>query len=307
MKIIRGIDKIKKFKKPVVALGVFDGVHRGHRVILKAAAAKARNIHGTSVIVTFCPHPQKQESLSSLEHRLNLIKELGLDYAIVINFNKKFASMPAVDFVKNILVNKIGVRYIYIGENFRFGKNAEGDCQTLKILSRKYDFELKVFKEIRINNKAVSSTYIRGLIKNGQIIKAKNLLLRPVSILGTVIRGASFASSLGFPTANIDPHHEVIPPDGVYAVRIIFAGRKYDGACYIGPKPGFLDNKIKTKALNNIEVFIFNFRKNIYGRDLEVQFLKKIRKARKFNSIHELAAQIKKDILAIDSRHNMCR
>jgi riboflavin kinase/FMN adenylyltransferase len=214
MKIIFGLKKIKKFRKPVVALGVFDGVHRGHINILKSAVAKARRIKGTSVVLTFWPHPQKEESLYSLAHRLKLVGGLGIDAAIVIRFNPAFARISAEDFIKNILIKKIGAEYIYVGKNFRFGKNAKGDFKLLEKLSRVYNFQLKLFAVIRTKHQSVSSTYIRQLIKGGNLQAAQKLLTRPVSVFGTVIKGASLARSLGFPTANINPHHEVLPPSG---------------------------------------------------------------------------------------------
>jgi riboflavin kinase / FMN adenylyltransferase len=310
MKVVKGIRNILRFKKPVVALGVFDGVHRGHRVILKAAVDKALKVKGTSIALTFWPHPRGEESLYSLEHRLKLVGELGIDVCVVINFNRRFAAMPAEDFVENILIKNIGAHYIFIGENFRFGKDAEGGLGMLELFAKRYNFGLKAFSVIRTRHKPISSTLIRSLIKKGDIHSAEKLLGRPVSILGTVIKGASFAKSLGFPTANIDPHHEVIPPDGVYSVRVMLSGKAYGGACYIGPKPRFLKQGQKPKAQGvgkNIEVHIFNFNNNIYGKILEVQFLKKIRKAKNFNSISLLTVQIKKDILAINSHHKLCR
>jgi len=291
MKVIYGVNKIRKFRKPVVALGVFDGVHRGHINILKGAVKKAGSIKGTSMVLTFWPHPQKEESLYSLEHRLRLISELGIDVCIVINFNQKFAKISAIDFIKNILFKKIHAHYIYVGKNFRFGKNAEGDFKTLVGLSKIYNFKIKVFGVIKIRNRPISSTYIRTLIKKGRLVLARKLLTRPVSILGTVIRGVSLARKLGFPTANINPHHEVIPPHGVYAVRIIFNGRKFNGICYIGCRPTFLSKS------ENVEVYIFNFNKNIYGKYLEIQFLREIREEKRFASASSLIEQIKKDIL----------
>jgi len=301
MKIIYGINRIKKFKKPVVALGVFDGVHRGHINILKSTVIKAKSIKGTSMVLTFWPHPQKEESLYSLEHRLRLIEERGLDVCIVINFNKKFAQVSAVDFIKDVLFNNIGANYVSVGKNFRFGKNAEGNFKTLERLSKIYNFKLKLFNVIKINNNAVSSTYIRALIKKGELIRAQKLLTRPVSILGTVSKGISLGRKIGFPTANIDPHHEVIPPPGVYAVRVFFKNKKFYGACYIGSKPTFLTNNAQ-----RIEVYIFNFKKNIYGKYLEMQFIKKIRDEKRFGSISALATQIKKDATIVKrmfSRH----
>ena len=293
MKIIRGIGKIKKFRNSVVALGVFDGVHRGHIQILKGAVRKARSINGTSVVVTFWPHPQSQESLYSLEHRLRLISQLGVDACIVVNFNKKFANITALNFVRHILVQKIGVNEVYVGKNFRFGKNAKGDIKTLSKLALLYNFRLKAFEVISSRGLSISSTYIRSLIKNGNLDIARKLLSRPVAVLGTVTRGVRLGRRLGFPTANIDPHHEVIPPSGIYAVKVIFKGRVFLGACYIGTRPTLNERNIKT----HIEVFIFGLNKNIYGEYLEIQFLRKIRKDRKFNSLAALSAQIEKDIL----------
>lgn len=300
MKIISGLKQPKKFKNPVVALGVFDGVHLGHRKILDAAVAKARSIGGVSIVLTFWPHPQKEESLYSLEHRLRLISRLGVDICIVISFNKRFAGIKAVDFIKNVLSKKIRAKYIYVGKNFRFGKGAQGNLKTLEKLSEDYNFKLRAFDVVRINSLPISSTFIRSLIKKGRLSAARKLLGRPVSILGTVIRGSSLASSWGFPTANINPHHEVIPPAGIYAAGIIFGNNKFQGVCYIGTRPTLAHKKTKTrKSLPvHIEVHIFNFKRNVYGKYLEIQFVRRIRKEKKFASSRALIEQIKKDLSA---------
>jgi len=299
MKIIYGINKIRKFKKPVVALGVFDGVHIGHQRILKAAVDKARRIKGTSMVVTFWPDPHKEESLYSLEHRLGLIDVLGIEACIVIKFDKKFSGISAEGFVKDILVKKISAKYIYVGKNFRFGKQGRGDFKILAKLSDPCHFKLKVFELIKINNQPISSTYIRRLVTDGKIDKARKLLFKPVSILGTVIKGSSLATRLGFPTANINPHHEVLPPCGVYAVSIKLDNKNFKGACYIGSKPTFPHQTPNTKhqTPKHIEVYIFNFHQSIYGRYLQIQFIKKIRQERKFDSWQSLAKQVQKDII----------
>ena len=291
MRVIHGLRQIKKFKKPVVALGVFDGVHRGHSKILRAAVKQAHRIKGTSLVVTFWPHPQKEESLYALEHRLKLLSDLGLDVCLVINFNPRFARISADNFVKNFLVQKIGTHYLYVGKNFRFGRQAEGNIYTLKKLAKKHSIHLKIFKVIKVKNKPISSTYIRTLVKKGELSRVRTLLNRPVSILGIVIKGSFFARKLGFPTANINPHHEVIPPSGVYAVRIFLAGKKFKGVCYIGTNP-----TLELKRPLHVEVHIFNFHQNIYGKNLELQFLQKIRKEKRFSSSNPLIEQINKDI-----------
>ncbi|MFA6350576.1 MAG: riboflavin biosynthesis protein RibF [Candidatus Omnitrophota bacterium] len=298
MKIIYGINNIRKFKDPVVAMGVFDGVHRGHRRILEAAATKAREIKGQSIVVTFDPHPQKQESLYSLEHRLRLIAELGIDVCIVINFSRHFAAIDAKDFVKDILAERIGAVSVYVGKDFRFGYKARGGLELLEKLGKAYHFKAKGFSIVTVRGKAISSTLIRKLIKNGEIKDAQKLLARPVSILGTVIKGTKIGRILGFPTANINPHHEVIPAAGIYAVIIKLDKKKFKGACYIGTRPTIKtkDRRPKTEGGVNVEVHIFNFKKNIYGKYLEIQFVEKLRSDKKFPSLALLAKQIRKDV-----------
>ncbi|MDD3345036.1 MAG: riboflavin biosynthesis protein RibF [Candidatus Omnitrophica bacterium] len=292
MIVITRLDKIKRFVNPVVALGVFDGLHRGHLNILRAVVNKARETGGDSVVVTFYPHPQKEESLYSLEHRLKMFSELGLDVCVVINFNKHFSEMSAVDFISHILVEKIHPSSVYVGENFRFGKGASGDLKMLSCWARKGSFSLRVFKVVKDGRRPISSTAIRGLIKQGRLKEAGRLLGRRVSVLGTVISGSGIAGDMGFPTANINPHHEVIPPPGIYAVDVSFSGKDYGGACYIGTRPTICS---KNKAVH-IEVNIFGFHKKIYGKSLEIRFLKFLRSDKKFASLTELSSQILQDV-----------
>lgn len=299
MKVIYGLNRIRKFRKPVVALGVFDGVHRGHRRILKAAVDKAKRIKGASIVITFWPDPHREENLYSLQHRLRLIESIGIEICIVINFNKRFSIISAEDFIKDILVDKFKARYIYVGANFRFGRAGEGNPEILKKLSRIYNFKLKIFDVIKRKDLVISSTYIRKLVAEGNFKVAQELLDRPVGILGRVIRGSSLGKILGFPTANISPQHEVLPPQGVYAVKVILDKEILAGVCYIGNKPTFTPKKHLTcsvRQIKNIEVHIFNFQRNIYGKEIEIQFVKKIRNERKFDSSLSLVKQIEKDV-----------
>ncbi len=287
-------------------MGVFDGVHIGHRHILKEVVRKARDLEGTSIVVTFYPHPQGEQSLYSLSHRLRLIAELGVNACVVIKFDSKFSKISAGDFVKKFLISKLGAEFIYIGKNFRFGRFAKGDSAFLYKLSQVYGYKVKDFRVIKINRQPISSTYIRKLITAGKLPLARRLLQRPVTILGTVIRGMSLARKLGFPTANINPHHEILPPSGVYVVKIIFADNIFKGICNIGRKPTVLKAKGQQSKDKHVEVYIFGFNKNIYGKDLEIQFLRRIRDEKKFPSLKALSKQIKKDIfqvLRVSSSH----
>jgi len=298
MKVICRLNRIPRFKNTVVAIGVFDGVHVAHRAILKNCVSLARRTGGQSLALTFWPHPQSQDSLYSLDHRLKIIGQLGIDGCIVVNFNREFSLMQPEDFVKKIIAAKLHARYVLVGGNFRFGKNGKGDIKLLIKLSGLYGFKLKVFDVIKINQKTVSSTLIRRLIAKGDLLHAQKLLSRPVGILGRVVKGDSLGKKLGFPTANINPQHEVIPPNGIYAVTVILGNKKLAGVCYIGPRPTFFLKKKQTRSFGqNIEVHIFGLAKNIYGNELEVQFIKKIRDDKRFDSSFSLVVQIKKDVL----------
>lgn len=301
MKVIYGLNRIKKFPKPVVCLGVFDGMHLGHIRILKDVVKTARRINGTSMVVTFCPHPQKKESLYSLEHRLRLIREQGIQVCIVINFTKSFAETKAYNFIKEILHDKIGARFIYVGKNYRFGKHAAGNLDFLRKLSSRFNFKLKSFAVLNSDGKPISSTSIRNLIKAGKLNYAEKILGRPVSVLGTVVRGNSIARKLGYSTANINPHHEVIPPTGVYAVEAILEKERLRGICNIGVRPTFRKPGPVNDIAKHIEVHIFHFQKNIYGKYIEIQFFKKIREEVKFKNPALLIKQINKDIIKVKS------
>jgi riboflavin kinase/FMN adenylyltransferase len=281
-----------------VALGVFDGVHRAHRVILGAAVKYAKQIKGTSIAITFWPHPQQKQSLYSLQHRLQLIQETGIQVAVVVSFRRSFARISAEHFIRDFLVRRIGVSAVVIGKNFHFGSGAKGDWRLLKKFSQRYDYTLKAVAVIRYQGSTISSSSLRNLITQGRLSAACQLLLRPVSILGTVVKGEARAAGLGFPTANIDPHHEVIPPDGIYAVRVNLGKKNFRGVCYIGKRPTFRSYRRHSlsRSGKSIEVHIFGWHKNIYGKNLEIQFMRKLRQEKKFKSPAALVSQVRLDI-----------
>lgn len=283
-------------KKTVAAIGIFDGVHLGHKAIIKSAVRRARAIKGESVVITFDPHPLKVLQphkpiplLMSTAHRVKLISELGVDACLVLKFDKKFSNLKPHIFVKKILVDKLKVSELYIGSDFVFGKECQGNAITLQKYGWRYGFKVKIMPMVKLAGGVVSSTAIRRLIIRGRLKEAAHMLGRPVTVFGTVKRGAHRGRTLGYPTANIDPHHEAIPPSGVYAVWVRLRNRKYGGASYIGTRPTFKEREPV------IEVHIFNFRKLIYGEDIEIIFVKRLHGDRKFSSQQELVEQIKRD------------
>jgi riboflavin kinase / FMN adenylyltransferase len=296
MKVFYSLSQLKQYPKPAVAIGVFDGLHRAHRHIILFALKRARATGGTALVVTFYPHPRGKESIYSLEHRLKLIEELGVDACLVIRFTRAFSLLKASDFLERIIIKKIRAESVCVGEDFRFGRNAEGNIALLRVYARQGCYRLKVFDVIKISGRVVSSTFVRSLILAGRLAEAKRLLIHPVSVLGRVVRGEGVATRLGFPTANVSPHHEILPPAGIYAVKIIWQDTVLKGICYIGRKPTF---QRQTVNRLHVEVHILGFSRDIYGEYLEVQFIKKIRNDKKFPSPQALSLQISRDIAQV--------
>jgi len=300
MRIIRGLRNLKRpIKASVVTIGMFDGVHIGHRKVIEKVVARARSERLESVVVTFDPHPlsvlqtsKKVPSLVSLDHRLDLFKRLGIDTAVVINFAKPFARMSPEKFVKGVLVDSLGARFIYTGENFYFGDSASAGPGLLKKIAALYGAKAFSVPPVKVLGKAASSSLIRKYIISGKLKEASRLLGRAVSIMGTVVRGARFARVLGYPTANINPHHEAIPPAGVYAVKVRIGEIIKGGVLNIGKRPTFYAPRDEEP---DIEAHIFNFKSEIYDKDVEVYFVRKIRDERRFKDAGALVEQIKKD------------
>jgi len=292
MRVIRNLNNICMSRNTVVAIGVFDGVHRAHRMIINAAVRRSRRIGAYSVIITFWPHPRGQKTIYSLDHRLRILSHLGVDICIVVPFNGSFSRISPEAFVEKILCGTLKARDVYVGENFHFGRNARGDAFVLSRLCLKANIRVRVFKTIKVNGKPISSSHIRRLISCGNLALAAKLLCAPVSVYGHVVKGTGKGREMGFPTANIDPHHEVTPPQGVYAVRVLFNKTKAKGVCSIGRRPTFSPGAKKPV----IEVHVFGLKKNIYGMYLEAQFIAKLRKQRRFPCRTALIRQIKRDI-----------
>lgn len=298
MKVIYGLGKINGFGHPFVALGIFDGLHLGHEYILKTMARRARALRKKTICVTFFPHPVKILSskhifvnLISLRHRLKFISALGIDVCVVISFNRRFARIGPDKFI-NLLKERLNPSAVFVGDNFTFGSGGKGNVRILKRLAIKNNFDLTVFRPLKLYGKVISSTLIRLLISEGKLNLAKKYLGRNVSILGKVIKGKRVGRKLGYHSANIDTEHEVIPPTGIYAVIVTMGDKKYPGIAYIGTSPTMHFHFVRPR----LEIYILNFNKNIYGREIETEFIKKIRSEKTFSSKDKLVAAIKNDI-----------
>ena len=297
MKIFKNLIISKKYHNSVIAIGNFDGVHIGHKKVLKSAFKKAKKTKKKFGLLTFEPLPVmffnkdiKNHRIDSFQQKkLNLIKE-KLDFLIIQKFNKKFSNINYKTFISKILSNKIKCNYIYVSKNFRFGNKREGNVKKLKHYEKKYSFKTIITNPIKSNAKTVSSTIIRNLLKRGNLKKTNYLLNRKWEIEGKVIKGAQRGRKIGFPTCNIILKNYIIPKFGVYAVSVKINKTLKKGIANIGYRPTFNGKKLL------LEVNIFNFKRNLYNKNINVIFNKFIRPEKKFKNILQLKNQIKKDI-----------
>ena len=307
MKIIRGLpEKEREYKNPVLTLGNFDGVHLGHQEIFKKVVKRAKEIEGTSIAITFDPHPLKilapekcPSLITNFKEKAEILESFQIDILFSIPFTREFSSLDADDFIKKIVVDKIGPKELFIGYDFAFGKGREGDTSVLKGLGESLGFKVTVVKPIRVGEKTVSSTLIRNLIKEGNVKEASVYLGRPYSISGEVIKGHGRGKGLGFPTANINFQNELIPSEGVYIGEILFGEERHKSLINVGTNPTFGEDKL------NVEVFILDFGRDIYGEFLKVFFQEKIRGEIRFKTPEQLIVQMQKDLKqARDFFHN---
>lgn len=303
MQIVNDLNTITKpFKNAVVTTGNFDGVHLGHQALFHEVIERADAINGTSVAITFNPHPirvLKQNGhpplITLVDQKTELIESTGVDVLLIVPFTVEFAALSAGEFVEDILVKKIGMKVIVVGSDYSFGKNREGNLDLLKKMSREMGFEVVVTDWIHgtdANISRISSTRIRKLVMAGDMARARKHLGRYYQIRGRVARGRNRGGRLlGFPTANINLQDELSPKTGVYAVTVECKEMTFKGVANIGYSPTF-DDYIFT-----VEVHILDFEDNIYGKDIRVNFIHRLRDEKKFSGIEELSEQINKDIL----------
>jgi riboflavin kinase/FMN adenylyltransferase len=288
-------------RRPVLTVGIFDGVHLGHRYILDQLKDRAGQKEGESVVLTLWPHPRMvlhQEGehfrlLNTLDEKKELLEQAGLDHLIVFPFTPEFSRLSSCDFIREILVRKCRISHLIVGYNHRFGRDRKGDFAKLKECASRYDFEIEQLEAFGTGPDQISSTGIRDLLLKGNIRQANSLLGWDYGFSGNVVGGSRLGSTLGFPTANItlEEEYKLMPPDGVYAVRAELKGLWYRGMMNIGNRPTVNDDPVS----KTIEVHLFDFERDIYQEKIRVSFVARLRDERKFDGIEALKEQLAQD------------
>ncbi len=304
MEIIKGIENLRRpLRNPVVTLGNFDGVHLGHQKIFQRVKEEALKRHGEGVVITFEPHPLKVLApekflplLAPFRKKMMLIEKSGIETVLCIEFSPAFSEMTPLQFIQNILVEKVKMKKVIIGYNYHFGKRQKGDSQTLWDAGKVYNFDVEVVEPLKIGPTIVSSSKIRELIQHGEIEEASTLLGRDYPIIGKVVEGAKRGQTLGFPTANMEISDELYPKAGVYAVEVEWHQQRFNGLANVGFNPTFHPEKIGGGKPISFEVYILDFNLEIYGEEIQVSFKRRIRDEIRFESTTQLIHQIQKDI-----------
>jgi riboflavin kinase/FMN adenylyltransferase len=298
MRVIKNLDTLSEPpRRTVLTIGNFDGVHLGHRAIFRRVVNKARELDGTAVVLTFEPHPLRLLDpakaplrLNTPEEKVRLIAASCIDLLVVLNFSRTLADMPAEDFVRYILVGKLGVSHLIVGYDYAFGRDRQGDTDFLAAQSRVHGFTLEVLEPIRAEEQAYSSTVIRHFLSEGQVAEAIKILGRNFTLDGVVVHGAGRGRKLGFPTANLVTQKEILPRDGVYAVKVKWHDKYYDGVINIGRRPTFVD------SAPTLEIHLVGFHGDLYGERLRIYFVERLRDEKRFPSVEALQEAVVRDI-----------
>jgi riboflavin kinase / FMN adenylyltransferase len=303
MRIYNSIEDFESVKNAVVTIGTFDGVHLGHRKIISRITELAKDIGGESLILTFFPHPrmilhpedQDIKMINTMPEKAELLAQLGVDHLIITPFTRDFSNQSPEEYIKNILVGKIGTKKIVIGYDHRFGKDRQGGLKELQQLAPVYGYDVIEIPEQDIHDVAVSSTRIRKALLNDEIELANEFLGYPFFITGKVNRGDQIGRTIGYPTANIliEENYKLIPSDGIFAVKVYVDGEAHKGMGYIGHRPTI------NGMTRNIEVNILDFNRDIYSQPIKMELLHFVRGDMKFDSLEQLKAQIDKDKSAV--------
>ena len=299
MKIYQGIEAFEGVENPVVTVGTFDGVHRGHQKIIERMKTIARKTNGQTVLVTFYPHPRlvihpdssSLKFINTQKKKLALLEKTGVEHLIIIPFTREFSKTTSTGFIRQYVVDKIHAKYLIIGYDHHFGRNRLGDFSILYDLGKELGFEVERVPAQNVNNINVSSTKIRKALEEGKVAKANQLLGYEYSITGTVVKGERIGRKIGFPTSNIEleDKYKLITARGVYACRVEYNGKMYKGMGNIGVRPTVNHGE------QAIEVHIFGFNKEIYGEEISIYFVERIRDEIKFDNLELLRQQLLKD------------
>ena len=300
MRIFRSIEAFEGTRKAVVTTGTFDGVHVGHRKIISRMREVANKVNGETVLLTFDPHPRTVLFpddhglllLTTLDEKIALLEEAGVDNLIIHPFTREFSRITSIDFVRDVLVEKLGTYRLVIGYDHHFGRNREGSFEHLVEFGPLYGFEVEEIPALEVQDVSVSSTKIRKALEEGDVATATEYLGAHYRLNGFVVEGNKIGRTLGFPTANIrvENTNKQIPADGVYAVIVVVNGKKQKGMLNIGQRPTV--NALQSRT---IEVHIIDYDGDLYGSSIELQFIHRVRNEQKFNGLDELRAQLEKD------------
>jgi riboflavin kinase/FMN adenylyltransferase len=300
MEILGSITELSRLPGPLfLAIGVFDGVHLGHQAVISTSAQHATEAGGTPVVVTFDPHPAKvlrpndaPHLLTATQHKIALIRDLGVAHLLVLHFDRPFAATAPEDFVGQLVSHARPLGEICVGHEWSFGKGRAGNLALLKQLGVKFNFNVVGVQAVTVNGEVVSSTAIRRAVAGGDLARAAEMLGREYTILGTVKAGQKLGRKLGFPTANLSAHSEQFPPNGVYVAEAAFAGALYRGVANLGYRP----TVAAAQPERLLELHLFGFDQDIYGEEIEVRFLRYLRPEQKFENVEALAEQIARDV-----------
>src|SRR6266568_4158599 len=303
MRLFHGTDNAEIARPTVLTLGVFDGLHLGHQLIMKTVVERARAIDAVPTVITFEPHPRAvlhPESappmLQTLDQRIEALGVLGIEQTIVIHFDEAFSHIRAQDFLRDVVVDRLHAKEVYLGRGFFFGHDREGNIDLLRKVSERLGFFADEVPEVRLRGRRIESTRIRELLSQGRVNLARRMLGRPYGVEGPVIRGARRGVKLGFPTANIHPHNRVIPRGGVYVTATLIEGQWRRSVTNIGTRPTFGD-----ATESSVETFVMNWSGDLYGDVVRVRFLHRLRDEKRFGSIDELKLQIEHDVARAES------
>lgn len=303
MRLFHGTDNAAIQRPTVLTLGVFDGLHLGHQLVMRTVVERAHELNAVPTVITFDPHPRAvlhPESapplLQTLDQKVEGFGVLGIQQTIVVRFTEEFSMISARDFLRDVVKERLQAKEVYLGKGFAFGHNREGNIDLLTRVGSELGFVAGEVPEIRLRGRRVSSSRIRELLAQGKVNLARRMLGRPYGVEGLVERGAERGHQLGFPTANLHPHNRVIPRNGVYVTGTLIEGQWHRSVTNLGVRPTFGVEKEPS-----VETFVMNWAGDLYGDVVRVRFLRRLRDERKFGSIEELKAQIEKDVARAQS------